>query len=74
MDGASPERCQELEEELEFCGLVAQEEMDESYAQLIRACRRHFRAHQDYLLDREQYNSYAEYLSQHGEGRGLADG
>ncbi len=66
MDGASPEQCQELGEELEkFCRLVAQEEMEERYAELIRNCRLHFGAYRDYLLSREQYSSYAEYLSKH---------
>lgn len=69
MDGASPEQCQELEQELEeFCRLVAQEDMEERYEELIRACRLHFRAYRDYLLSREQYSSYAEYLSQHSRG------
>lgn len=68
IDGASPEQCQELEEELaEFCRLVAQEGMQERYAELIRACRLHFRGYRDYLLLQEKYGSYAEYLSQHVE-------
>jgi hypothetical protein len=66
IDGASPEQCQELEEELEeFCRLVAHEGEQERYAELIRACRLHFRAYRDYLLHREKYGSYAAYLSQH---------
>jgi hypothetical protein len=64
IDGASPEQCHELEKELdEFCRLVAQEQMEERYAELIRACRLHFRAYRDYLLNRGKYSSYAEYLS-----------
>ena len=66
MDGATIEECQELDEELdEFCRLVAQEELDARYAELIQCCRFHFRAYRDYLTNREQYRDYAEYLSQH---------
>lgn len=68
MDGASPEQCQELEAELEeFCRLIAQERMQERYAELIGACRHHFRGYRDYLLHREKHESYAAYLSQHTE-------
>jgi hypothetical protein len=68
MDGASLEQCQELEAELdEFCRLIAQEQMHKRYAELIRACRHHFRGYRDYLLHREKYESYAAYLSQHTE-------
>jgi hypothetical protein len=68
MDGASPEQCQELEAELEeFCRLIAQDQMQEPYAELIGACRHHFRGYRDYLLNREKYESYAAYLSQHTE-------
>jgi hypothetical protein len=71
IDVASPEQCQELEDELEeFCRLVAQAAMQERYAELIGACRRHFRAYRDYLLHREKYESYAAYLSQHAESVG----
>lgn len=71
IDGASPEQCQELEEELEdFCWLVAQEGMQERYAELIRSCRLHFRGYRDYLLHREKYESYASYLSRHAEAVG----
>lgn len=71
MGGASPEQCQELEEELEeFCRLVAQEGIHERYAELIRACRVHFRGYRDYLLHREKYESYGGYLSQHIESVG----
>ena len=71
MDGASPEQCQELEEELEeFCRLVAQEQMQERYAELIRAGRLHFRGYRDYLLNRDKYGNYAEYLSQNVGGVG----
>jgi hypothetical protein len=71
MDGASPEQCVELEEELEeFCRLVEREGMHERYAELIHACRLHFRAYRDYLLHREDYESYAAYLSEHATGVG----
>ena len=66
MDGASPEECDELEEELvEFCELVSQEGMQNRHAELIGACRFHFRGYRDYLLQRETYSSYAEYITQH---------
>jgi hypothetical protein len=66
IDGASPEQCVELEEELEeFCRLVEQEGIQERYAELVRACRLHFRAYRDYLLHRGHYDSYAAYLSKH---------
>jgi hypothetical protein len=68
MDGATPEQCRELEEELnEFCRLIADEEMGERYGELIRACRFHFRAYRDYVLHREEYGSYATYISEHPE-------
>jgi hypothetical protein len=67
-DGASPEQCHELEEELnEFCRLVDQERMRQPYAELTRSCRLHFRAYRVYLLHREKYQSYAVYLSLHAE-------
>lgn len=66
--GASPEQCQELEEELEeFSRLVTQAAVQERYAELIRSCRLHFRGYRDYLLQREKYESYAAYLAQHAE-------
>jgi len=65
MDGASPAECVELEEELdEFCRLVEAGWSGERFAELIRACRLHFRGYRDYLLHREQYSSYASYLAQ----------
>jgi len=65
MDGATPEQCVELEEELnEFCGLVLEEGMEPRFAELIQACRLHFPAYRDYLLNRERHGTYAEYLSQ----------
>jgi hypothetical protein len=71
MDGALPEQCEELQAELEeFCQLVDQEGMQERYAELVRACRLHFRAYRDYLLHRDNYESYAVYLSEHAPGAG----
>jgi hypothetical protein len=71
IDGASPQQCEELEEELEeFCRLVEQEGMHERYAEVIHACRLHFRMYRDYLLHRENYESYAAYLSAHATGVG----
>jgi len=65
MDGATPEQCEELEKGLgEFCELVDQEGSQERYAELIRMCRVHFQAYRNYLLHRDKYRSYAEYLSQ----------
>ena len=71
MDGASPEQCLELERELqEFCGLVAQEDMHETYANLIRDCGFHFRGYRDYLLHRERYQNYGEYIAHNDEMAG----
>jgi hypothetical protein len=65
MNGASPDQCQELEEELEeFRRLVSQEPMQERYEELIRSCRLHFRGYREYLLHREKYENYAAYLAQ----------
>jgi hypothetical protein len=59
VDGATPEQCLELEQELdEFCGLVA----GANYEELVRDCRYHFSAYREFLLNRDQYASYAEYL------------
>jgi hypothetical protein len=69
MDGASPEQCLELEAELEeFCQLTAAEQMEQNYVPLVAACRHHFRAYRDFILHKEKYESYAEYLAQHPEG------
>ncbi len=71
MDGATPEECNELEKELvEFCELVSQEDMQDRHAELIEACRFHFPGYRDYLLHRQMYGSYAEYITQHAPGRG----
>lgn len=71
IDAASPEQCQELEEELEeFCRLTAREGTQDRYANLIRACRFHFRGYRDYLLHREHYQSYAAYVAQHAREDG----
>jgi hypothetical protein len=68
IDGASPDQCLELEEELEeFCRLVELEPMHKRYADLIGECHLHFQAYRDYLLHREKYASYAAYLSQRAE-------
>jgi len=50
--------------------LAAQERIQERYAELIRACRLHFRGYRDYLLNREKYRSYAEYLTRNAAGVG----
>jgi len=66
IDGASPEQCQELEEELdELCRLVGQEQLEQRYGQLIRTCRLHFRAYRDYLFNRDRYSSYEAFLCQY---------
>lgn len=71
MDGASPEECDELEVELvEFCELVSLEGMQDRHAELIGACRFHFRGYRDYLLHREKFASYAEYITLHATERG----
>jgi len=64
LDGASPEQCLQLEEELEeFCRFLSCEKMEERYAELVRDGRMHFRAYREYLLDQGHYHSYAAYLA-----------
>ena len=66
MNGATPEQCRELGEELEeFRQLVAGEDIKEGSEELIRSCRRHFEGYRNYLSSREQYGTYAEYLFRH---------
>src|SRR5262249_31421776 len=49
VDGASPEQCQELQEELEeFRALAAEEEQEERYGEFINRCRFHFRAYRNF--------------------------
>jgi hypothetical protein len=56
MDGATAEQCLKLEKELtEFCQLVAEEQIENRFADLISSCRFHFRAYRGYLLNRERY-------------------
>jgi hypothetical protein len=65
IDGASAEQCLELAKELdEFCMLASEEENEDSYGELIRKCRFHFRAYRDFLLSPGDCRSYAEYLCQ----------
>jgi hypothetical protein len=69
MDGATPEQCLELEQELdEFVGLVAGTNDAAAYGGLVETCRLHFPAYRDYLLNREAYTSYEDYLTRMGDG------
>jgi len=62
-DAASPEQCRELEQDLdEFCLLLAGEDSAQRYQDLIHDCRLHFREYRNYLLNRQAYNSYRDYL------------
>lgn len=64
MDGASPEQCRELELILhEFRTLAAKEGQEPQYADLIDACRFHFRAYRAYLLNPMDCRNYAQYLA-----------
>lgn len=65
MDGASPEQCVELEQELEIFSRLAEEEnLEQDYRELIQSCRLHFSAYRDYLLHRVRDCSYEQYLAQ----------
>lgn len=66
-DGASPDECQELQQEVEeLCHLVAEENQGATYQDLIRNCRFHFAAYRDYLLNQDSYSCYPEYLASKG--------
>jgi hypothetical protein len=65
MDGATPEQCRELEQELEeFCALVTGTSGGPDYRELVEQCRLHFPAYREFLLARGEYGSYQEYLDQ----------
>jgi hypothetical protein len=69
MDGATPEECLELEQELdEFVGLVAGTNDGPAYRELVATCRLHFPAYRDFLRSREAYTSFADYLTRMGDG------
>ncbi|HYH69016.1 MAG TPA: hypothetical protein VD866_30255 [Urbifossiella sp.] len=67
MDGATPEECRELlEGELdEFEALLAGGGPGPDYRGLVTDCRFHFRAYRAFLLNRERYRTYREYLTGH---------
>lgn len=63
IDGATPEQCKELEEELkEFRELLSETDDAERYAELIELCRFHYRKYREYLLSIWRGTGYAEYL------------
>jgi hypothetical protein len=63
IDGATPEQCQELEEELrEFRDLLIETGDAEKYAELIDLCDFHYRKYRAYLLSIWRGSGYAEYL------------
>lgn len=69
MDGASPEQCFELEQEVqEFSQIANQEQMTAQYQPLIDDCLFHFRAYRDYLGKMSQFESYEDYLTRIGRG------
>jgi hypothetical protein len=71
IDGATADQCRELEEELEeFCRLLTSEELEQKYADLIDACRFHFRMYRNHLLNRQNCSTYAEFLSSEQAGSG----
>lgn len=69
MDGATPDECLELERELEeFWGLVEGTNDEEACRELVEQCRLHFPAYRAFLLNREAYTSYEDYLTRTGAG------
>ncbi|MBN9520677.1 hypothetical protein J0H58_19525 [bacterium] len=69
MDGATPEQCVELEQERdEFRALVAGTNHGAVYNELVEQCDLHFPAYRDYLLNRETYTSYEDYLARKEPG------
>ncbi len=64
MDGATPDECLELERELdEFWELVVGTNDEPTCRELVEQCRLHFPAYRDFLLKREAYTSYEDYLT-----------
>lgn len=65
--GATSEQCLELEAELdEFHQLVKEAGVEENYLDLIKICRTYYSTYRDYLLTRPKFNSYKDYLDDHG--------
>ena len=74
MDGATPEQCLELQDELEhFDRLIAEQGLTHRHAELVQDCRLHFTAYREYLLDPDRVGSYAEYLSQRRSSSATGD-
>ena len=64
MDGATADQCLELQEELkEFQDLVQQHDQLVSYQSLIADCQYHFRHYHAYLLRRDDFTSYSDFLA-----------
>ncbi len=75
IDGATAQECLELEEELaEFCRHVAEAERQAEFTILIDECRLHFRAYRDYLLRRDEFDSYSGYLAHADAGQRVSQG
>jgi hypothetical protein len=67
MDGATPEQCDELLLELEeFRALLTAEGGEATCHALVRRCAYHFRAYKEYLLNRELYGGYEDFLDKRG--------
>lgn len=66
MEGATIPQCHELLDELEeFRGLVETEGLREDYEDRICVWAFHFRGYANYLSNREEYESYADYIERH---------
>jgi hypothetical protein len=68
MDGATPDECLELQAELDEFESLLGVGPGPDYRSLVTDCRFHFRAYRAFLLSREPYGTYAEYLARHPPG------
>jgi hypothetical protein len=63
-DGATPDECLELEQELEdYCALVTATNDGTNYEELVRDCRYHITSYREFLLSGERGGGYAAYLA-----------
>jgi len=62
-DGATPDQCVEMLEELAFFEEIAQSEPKVAYAELITKSRYHITAYREYLMTRNSEDTYERYIS-----------